>query len=92
MKKGVNPPDLSSSNKSLKIQKLENFIAKNHTHLLLKGLYGSSKSFFINQIFKNFDRNIFWILDNKEDAGYHYGDLENFFNEKKLYFLSLIHI
>ena len=86
MKKGVNPPDLSSSNKSLKIQKLENFIAKNHTHLLLKGLYGSSKSFFINQIFKNFDRNIFWILDNKEDAGYHYGDLENFFNEKKLYF------
>ena len=33
-----------------------------------------------------FDNNIFWILDNKEDAGYHYGDLENFFNKKKLYF------
>ena len=59
MKKGVNPPDLSSSNKSLKIQKLENFIAKNQAHILLKGLYGSSKSFFINEIFKNFDNNIF---------------------------------
>ena len=68
MKKGVNPPNLSSSNKSLKIQKLENFIAKNYSHLFFKGLYGSSKSFFINEVFKNFDSNIFWILDNKEDV------------------------
>ena len=86
MKKGVNTPYLSNSNKSLNIQKLENLIVKNQQHLLLKGLYGSSKSFFIKEIFKNFEYNILWILDNKENAGYHYGDLESFYDKKEFYF------
>ena len=86
MKKGVDPPSFVHYNKSLNLQKLQNSIVKSETNIFLKGLYGSSKSFIINSLFSNSNKNIYWILENKESAGYHFNDLEGLVNEKKLYF------
>ena len=86
MKKGVDPPSFVHYNKSLNLQKLQNSIVKSETNIFLKGLYGSSKSFLINSLFSNSNKNIYWILENKESAGYHFNDLEGLVEEKKLYF------
>ena len=71
MKKGVEPPHFTQGNKSLNLQKLQSSIDKSEKNVILKGLYGSSKSFLINSLFSNSNKNIYWILDNKESAGYH---------------------
>ena len=86
MKKGVDPPSFVHYNKSLNLQKLQNSIVKSETNIFLKGLYGSSKSFLINSLFSNSNKNIYWILENKESAGYHFNDLEGLVDEKQLYF------
>ena len=86
MKKGVDPPSFVHNNKSLNLQKLQNSIAKSETNIFLKGLYGSSKSFLINSLFSSSNKNIYWILQNKESAGYHFNDLEGLVDGKKLYF------
>ena len=86
MKKGVDPPNFVHYNKSLNLQKLQNSIVKSETNIFLKGLYGSSKSFIINSLFSNSNKNIYWILENKESAGYHFNDLEGLVDEKQLYF------
>ena len=86
MKKGVDPPSFAHYNKSLNLQKLQNSIDKSETNIFLKGLYGSSKSFLINSLFSNSNKNIYWILENKESAGYHFNDLEGLVDEKQLYF------
>ena len=86
MKKGVDPPSFAHYNKSLNLQKLQNSIDKSETNIYLKGLYGTSKSFLINSLFSNSNKNIYWILENKESAGYHFNDLEGLVDEKQLYF------
>ena len=86
MKKGVKPPYFAQDNKSLNLQKLQTSIDKSESNIILKGLYGSSKSFLINSLFSNSNKNIYWILENKESAGYHFNDLEGLINENQLYF------
>ncbi len=86
MKKGVKPPYFTQDNKSLNLQKLQTSIDKSESNIILKGLYGSSKSFLINSLFSNSNKNIYWILENKESAGYHFNDLEGLITENQLYF------
>jgi hypothetical protein len=51
MKKVGNSPHSLPFLKSLKIQKLRHSIAKSQNNYDLSGLYGSAKSFLINQLF-----------------------------------------
>ena len=64
--------------KSLKIQKLVDSIDQNEKLINVKGLYGSSKSFFVSELNRISKKNIVWILDDKENAAYHFNDLESF--------------
>ena len=77
MKKVGNNPHSLPFTKSLKIQKLKTSIAQAQNNYDLNGLYGSSKSFLINQLFDS-KKNLLWILNDKESAIYHFNDLENF--------------
>ena len=81
MKKAGNNPNSLPFLKSLKIQKLQNSIAQSQDNYNLNGLYGSSKSFLINQLFDS-KRNLLWVLNDKESAVYHFNDLENFMEKK----------
>ncbi|MBT5596512.1 MAG: transcription-repair coupling factor, partial [Flavobacteriaceae bacterium] len=81
MKKVGNNPHSLPFLKSLKIQKLQNSIIQSQNKYILHGLYGSSKSFFIKQLF-NSKTSFLWILNDKESAAYHYNDLENFMEQK----------
>ena len=86
MKKGGDSPHFTKKNKSLNLQKLQTSIDKSETNIFLKGLHGSSKSFLINSLFSNSNKNIYWILENKESAGYHFNDLEGLVDEKQLFY------
>ena len=86
MKKGDNSPSLLTYNKSLNLQKLQNSIAQNKNFISVKGLYGSSKSFIISELFKNNNSNIFWVLDEKEDAGFYFNDCEKLIKNKQLFY------
>jgi len=86
MKKGDDSPHFTKKNKSLNLQKLQTSIDKSETNIFLKGLHGSSKSFLINSLFSNSNKNIYWILENKESAGYHFNDLEGLVDEKQLFY------
>jgi transcription-repair coupling factor (superfamily II helicase) len=89
MKKvGTNPHSLPFF-KSLKIQKLGISRVQNHQKLYINGLYGSAKSFFVKELFRNSNKTIFWILNDKETAAYHFNDLENFMDSNQCsFFLS----
>ena len=86
MKKVGNSPHSLPFLKSLKIQKLRHSIAKSQNNYDLSGLYGSAKSFLINQLFDK-KRNFIWILNDKESAIYHFNDLENFNVKNNCFFL-----
>ena len=86
MKKGDNSPSLLTYNKSLNLQKLQNSITQNKNFISVKGLYGSSKSFIISELFKNNNSNIFWVLDEKEDAGFYFNDCEKLITNKQLFY------
>ncbi len=86
MKKGDNSPSLLTYNKSLNLQKLQNSITQNKNFISVKGLYGSSKSFIISELFKNNNSNIFWVLDEKEDAGFYFNDCEKLIKNKQLFY------
>ena len=86
MKKGDDSPHFTKKNKSLNLQKLQTSIDKSETNIFLKGLHGSSKSFLINSLFSNSNKNIYWILENKESAGYHFNDLEGLVGKNQLFF------
>ncbi len=88
MKKGVDPPSFVHYNKSLNLQKLQNSIVKSETNIFLKGLYGSSKSFLINSLFSNSNKNINWILEYKKSAGYHFKVSDGLVNGKRIKFYS----
>ena len=89
MKKvGTNPHSLPFF-KSLKIQKLGISRVQNQQKLYINGLYGSAKSFFVKELFRNSNKTIFWILNDKETAAYHFNDLENFMDSNQCsFFLS----
>ena len=89
MKKvGTNPHSLPFF-KSLKIQKLGISRVQNQQKLYINGLYGSAKSFFVKELFRNNNKTIFWILNDKETAAYHFNDLENFMDSNQCsFFLS----
>ena len=82
MKKVGNNPHSLPFSKSLKVQKLQNSFDQNEKKLFVNGLYGSSKSFFIKEFFRINKKSIFWILNDKETAAYHFNDLENFMDNK----------
>tara|TARA_B100001057_G_scaffold65560_1_gene59293 strand:- start:322 stop:3639 length:3318 start_codon:yes stop_codon:yes gene_type:complete len=86
----MNNPGNSSNQlpffKSLKIQKLLNTIVKTGSSLSVNGLYGSSKSFFVNELSRLSNNTILWVLDDKESAAYHMNDLENFIRKSSCIF------
>ena len=84
-KVGNNPHSLPFF-KSLKVQKLRNSFAQNKEKSYVSGLYGSSKSFFVKELFRDNKKIFLWILNDKEMAAYHFNDLENFMNKNDCYF------
>ncbi len=78
MKKVGNNPHSLPFFKSLKVQKLKDSLAQNEAKTHVNGLYGSAKSFFVKELFRQNKKTIFWILNDKETAAYHFNDLENF--------------
>ena len=89
MKKAGKNPYSFPFFKSLKVQKLQVSSAQNQQKLYVNGLYGSAKSFFVKELFRNNNKTIFWILNDKETAAYHFNDLENFMNSNQCsFFLS----
>ena len=85
IKVGNNPHSLPFF-KSLKVQKLRNSFSQNKERNFVNGLYGSSKSFFIKELFRDNKRIFLWILNDKETAAYHFNDLENFMDKNDCYF------
>ena len=88
MKKVGNNPHSLPFFKSLKVQKLRDSFAQNETKKYINGLYGSAKSFFIKELFRQNKKTIFWILNDKENAAYHFNDLENFMLPNECAFFS----
>ena len=88
MKKVGNYPHSLPFFKSLKVQKLRDSLAQNETKKYINGLYGSAKSFFIKELFRQNKKTIFWILNDKETAAYHFNDLENFMLTDECAFFS----
>ena len=88
MKKVGNNPHSLPFFKSLKVQKLRDSLAQNETKKYINGLYGSAKSFFIKELFRQNKKTIFWILNDKETAAYHFNDLENFMLTDECAFFS----
>ena len=88
MKKVGNYPHSLPFFKSLKVQKLIDSLAQNETKKYINGLYGSAKSFFIKELFRQNKKTIFWILNDKETAAYHFNDLENFMLTDECAFFS----
>ena len=76
--------------KSLKIQKLVDSIDQNEKLINVKGLYGSSKSFFVSELNRISKKNIVWILDDKENAAYHFNDLESFVEKSSCVFFQIV--
>ena len=85
IKVGDNPHSLPFY-KSLKVQKLRDSFVQNKKKSYVNGLYGSSKSFFVKELFRDNKKIFLWILNDKETAAYHFNDLENFMDKNNCYF------
>ncbi|MFL2666435.1 MAG: transcription-repair coupling factor [Flavobacteriaceae bacterium] len=85
IKVGNNPHSLPFF-KSLKVQKLRDSFVQNKKKSYVNGLYGSSKSFFVKELFRDNKKIFLWILNDKETAAYHFNDLENFMDKNNCYF------
>ncbi len=68
-------PSNTKFNRSLNFQKLGKLISKNQENIYLDGLYGSSITFFLIDLFSNVKKPIFFITDNKEESSYIYTDI-----------------
>ena len=68
-------PSNTKFNRSLNFQKLGKLISKNQENIYLNGLYGSSITFFLIDLFSNVKKPIFFITDNKEESSYIYTDI-----------------
>ena len=81
-------PSNTKFNRSLDFQKLRNLISKNQKNVYLNGLYGSSISFLLIDLFSNLKKSIFFITDNKEESLYIYTDIVEQLGENYCSFLS----
>ena len=77
MNKGLYPNGLNH-HRSLKFQKLRNLISKNQNKIKIEGLYGSSLSFLLIDIFLSTNRQVFYLSNSKENASYTYTDITEF--------------
>ena len=68
-------PSKTKFNRSLNFQKLGKLISKNQENVYLNGLYGSSITFFLIDLFSNVKKPIFFITDKKEESSYIYTDI-----------------
>ena len=68
-------PSNTKFNRSQNFQKLGKLISKNQENIYLNGLYGSSITFFLIDLFSNVKKPIFFITDNKEESSYIYTDI-----------------
>ena len=82
MNRGLYPNGLNH-HRSLKFQKLRKLISKNQSKIKIEGLYGSSLSFLLIDIFLSIDKQLFYISSSKENASYTYTDLLEFLGEQK---------
>ena len=71
-------PNGLNHHRSLKFQKLKNLISKNQNKIKIEGLYGSSLSFLLIDIFLSTDRQVFYLSNSKENASYTYTDITEF--------------
>ena len=81
-------PSNTKFNRSLNFQKLGTLISKNQKNVYLNGLYGSSISFLLIDLFSNLKKSIFFITDNKEESSYIYTDIVEQLGENYCSFLS----
>ena len=81
-------PSKTKFNRSLNFQKLGTLISKNQKNVYLNGLYGSSISFLLIDLFSNLKKSIFFITDNKEESSYIYTDIVEQLGENYCSFLS----
>ncbi len=77
--------DLYTNNTTVK-QVLENLQTITDAKITLKGLAGSSASIVLSSIFKNINRNVFCILDDKEEAAYFYNDVVKVLKKESVLF------
>ena len=72
--------------KSAKANKLIHLLEKQGTKVHAKGLIGSSLSFLVQHVFKNLDKSILILANDKEDAAYLTNDLEKIVDDKHVHF------
>ena len=80
-------PDGLNQHRSLKFQKLRNLISKNQNNITIEGLYGSSLSFLLIDLFSFLNKQIFYISNSKEISSYVYSDINEIIGEKNCSFL-----
>ena len=68
-------PSNTKFNRSLNFQKLGKLISNNQENIYLNGLYGSSITFLLIDLFSNVKKPIFFITDSKEESSYIYTDI-----------------
>ena len=80
-------PSNTKYNRSLNFQKLGSLISKNQDNVYINGLYGSSISFFLVDLFSNVKKPIFFITENKEESSYIFTDITEQLGENYCSFL-----
>ena len=80
MNNGLYPNGLNH-HRSLKFQKLRKLISQNQAKVKIEGLYGSSLSFLLIDIFSSLNTQIFYLSNSKESASYTYTDIVEFLGE-----------
>ena len=83
-------PDGLNQHRSLKFQKLRNLISKNQNNITIEGLYGSSLSFLLIDLFSFLNKQIFYIGNSKEISSYVYSDINEIIGEKIVLFYPQI--
>ena len=80
MNNGLYPNGLNH-HRSLKFQKLRKLISQNQAKVKIEGLYGSSLSFLLIDVFSSLNTQIFYLSNSKESASYTYTDIVEFLGE-----------
>ena len=85
----TNKSFLTNFEESLILQRLWNFIAQNQT-IKIKGLMGSSLSFYCSAIIKKSLKPSLFVFNNKEESLYFLNDIETLNPEKKIFYFPEI--
>lgn len=78
------PYFLENYSNSPKLSNLKGILNVYGSHIQIKGLIGSAKSFLISELYKTYS--IVWILENEEKAKYHLLDLEHIVNKNNVFY------